>query len=273
VWVYRNLVKALPWFSSVRTKITDPAYSGWFLKFKPKGPYHVPQCDSNYNPPLCSNFYHDQNQVPENPSGDGDCTEPCDCGGVPCGEYLWDHRNESLREFLINEFLLGPTGLGDPNIIGFYFDDSWSNTTVTGDSWCNCTSDGCFPCCDESPIGGASEEDFHCTDDMGLTQVDTTAITDGWRMTMGAVRDAVVNAGGFAWQYMASFTGAPAQGPTCASWFRGLGKSFVSQATIMQFTNATQRPLPAVNEDLATYLLVRGPYAWLGYGWLGCIGN
>lgn len=29
-------------------------------------------------------------------------------------------------------------------------------------------------------------------------------------------------------------------------------------------------PLPAFNEDLATFLMVRGPYAWLGYGWVGC---
>lgn len=28
VFVYRNLVKALPWFSSVRAKLDDPAYSG-----------------------------------------------------------------------------------------------------------------------------------------------------------------------------------------------------------------------------------------------------
>lgn len=35
VFVYRNLVKALPWFSTVREKLQDPAYSGFFLKFKP----------------------------------------------------------------------------------------------------------------------------------------------------------------------------------------------------------------------------------------------
>lgn len=29
---------------------------------------------------------------------------------------LWDHRNASLREWLINEFILGPTGLGNVNI-------------------------------------------------------------------------------------------------------------------------------------------------------------
>ena len=26
VWVYRNLVKALPWFTDVRVKINDPQY-------------------------------------------------------------------------------------------------------------------------------------------------------------------------------------------------------------------------------------------------------
>src|SRR3989338_801776 len=35
VFVYRNLVKALPWFSSVRTILTDPQYEGVFLKFRP----------------------------------------------------------------------------------------------------------------------------------------------------------------------------------------------------------------------------------------------
>ena len=60
MFVYRNLVKALPWFTSVREKIMDPAYSGWFLQFSGEGNYHVPQCDDNYSPPRCSNFYHDQ---------------------------------------------------------------------------------------------------------------------------------------------------------------------------------------------------------------------
>ena len=28
-WLYRNGIKALPWFTSVRTKLEDPAYWGW----------------------------------------------------------------------------------------------------------------------------------------------------------------------------------------------------------------------------------------------------
>ena len=32
---------------------------------------HVPVCDDNYKPPLCSNLYHDQSQTPGYPKGDG----------------------------------------------------------------------------------------------------------------------------------------------------------------------------------------------------------
>ncbi len=52
----RSLVKALPWFSTVREKLVDPAYAGFFLKFAPNATYHVPACDNNFSPPLCSVF-------------------------------------------------------------------------------------------------------------------------------------------------------------------------------------------------------------------------
>ena len=71
VFVYRNLVKALPWFSAVREKIMDPAYSGWFLRFSGSGNYHVQQCDNNFAPPRCSAFYHDQDQVRPAVAGPG----------------------------------------------------------------------------------------------------------------------------------------------------------------------------------------------------------
>ena len=105
VWVYRNIVIAYPWFPSVREKLRDPLYSGWFIPFgKPpfsNGSFHVPQCDSNYEPPLCTPFYHSQDQTPGFPKGDGVCPAPaCDCGGVPCGFYLFNHANETLRRCL-----------------------------------------------------------------------------------------------------------------------------------------------------------------------------
>ena len=57
----------------------------------------------------------------------GTCPGDCNCGpGLPCGEYLWDHRNASLRDYLINQVVLGnATGLGNESVDGFYFDDAW----------------------------------------------------------------------------------------------------------------------------------------------------
>ena len=56
-------------------------------------------------------------QCSRGPSNDANCSAPgCDCGGVPCGRYLYDHRNNSMREWLIKEHILGETGIGNENI-------------------------------------------------------------------------------------------------------------------------------------------------------------
>jgi hypothetical protein len=34
--------------------------------------------------------------------------------------YLWDHRNSSLTDFLINEYILGKNGMASPYVDGFY---------------------------------------------------------------------------------------------------------------------------------------------------------
>ena len=103
VFVYRNIVKALPWFRTVREKLDDERYAGFFLKFdsrKDRRDYHVPACAAE-NETKCSVFYHDQEQTPQvpttkQPHPDGSCgvDSYCDCGKHhPCGEYLFDHRN------------------------------------------------------------------------------------------------------------------------------------------------------------------------------------
>ena len=98
VWVYRNSIKALPWFTTVRVKLTDPDYAAWFMRFSAAivanhSAAHVPVCDGNYHPPRCSDLYHDQSGTPGYPNGDGNCAPPgCDVGSVPVGEYLFDPR-------------------------------------------------------------------------------------------------------------------------------------------------------------------------------------
>ena len=128
--------------------------------------------------------------------------------------------------------------------------------------------------CDHSPIGGATEEDLYCTADMGLTQADTTAITDGWRVMIDAVHAAIVGAGGFSWDQFVGVS-TPAQS-ACAAFFDKAcspAQPWYGEPIYHSFTktaNGTFYPLPAFEQDLATFLLIRGTYAWLGYGWLGC---
>ena len=133
-WVYRNGVKALPWFASVRVKLNDPAFSRWFLRFSPAvranhSAAHVPVCDPNYQPPRCSDLYHDQQQTPVFPgSGDGNsCAPPgCDVGPhIPVGEYLFDHRaanvsvnGQTFISWFVEDYLFGKTGAGDPRVSG-----------------------------------------------------------------------------------------------------------------------------------------------------------
>jgi hypothetical protein len=139
-FVYRNSIMALPWFTTVREVLTDPAYAPWFINFSQQvvanhSKSHVPVCDNNFEPPRCSHLYHDQVQTPGFPHGDGDCAPPgCDCGSVPCGEYLFDFRNANVSirgqtfiDWYINTYFGGASGMDNEHIIGFYLDDDWGN--------------------------------------------------------------------------------------------------------------------------------------------------
>lgn len=403
VMIYRNLVKALPWYSQVREKMLDPQYSGWFLKFDPNGAaglpagqYYSPRCTKEALGVKCSPFYHDQEQTPSVPrassnatrtehgawyvynntndvsalhpgyrtitnagpaidwtacraladkadrkiftwwankvGGNGSCwlssewstppippnqgklpvieaehvsgykpsssTDPappplglydecddgeCDCGpGLPCGEYLWDHRNQSLREWLIADFLLGPDGLGNVNVDGYYVDDSWSRgagKNFDPTTWNSCSN---------GAIGGATEEEKHCSIDMGLTAQDVADITGNWSLTKAQAKAAVLANKGFLWGSYSMFVGtgarvagngiAPGEDPRpkCASFLREACTpnspqqkgAFLFELTRKDFQDPFPLPFPV--EDVAQFLLTRGPYAWLGHNWMGC---
>ena len=133
--------------------------------------------------------------------------------------------------------------------------------------------DTCAPGSDPAKCpGGPTEEEVHCVIDMGLSAQDVKDITAAWKLTMSAAQAAIVKGGGFNWQL---FSGA--QGPTkgmpaaqCATVVRDLcGDRLFNAAMVFDFAT----PVPDFNLDLATFLLVRGPYAWLGYSWDGCVGS
>ena len=86
VFVYRNAIKALPWYTLVRNKITDPAYAPWFMRFGPPtigSGWHVPQCDLNYDPPLCSDFYRGQRGPLRRIVTARQCSTPSFCPPTP----------------------------------------------------------------------------------------------------------------------------------------------------------------------------------------------
>ena len=59
-------------------------------------------------------MYHDFKQTPRN----GDCGK-----GVECGEYVFNHRNSSLRPRLINTFL------GSSR---YQHSQAWGNSSIPG---------------------------------------------------------------------------------------------------------------------------------------------
>jgi hypothetical protein len=81
VWVYRNTVYGYPWYTDVRKTLEDPAYADWYFSFKPNPPWFSKKCDAAV-PSLCSDLFHEQEQSPGFPHGDGDCAAP-GCGSFP----------------------------------------------------------------------------------------------------------------------------------------------------------------------------------------------
>ena len=216
VFVYRNLVKALPWMGSVRRLLEDAEVApSVFLGFDAAiSQPHSPRCDTTFSPPRCSSLYHDQVQTPHYPNNskyDGTCAAPCDCGGVPCGGEVGGEKEGGLPSallpcafpmqastcgiiamarfsaseaaatvyslsssvlqwnnaftrvpdcsYIIDSYVMGPTGLGSGVIDGVSLDDGWFDVKQAGAN--DCTG---------SPVGGPTEVDSFCAVDMGLTQ-------------------------------------------------------------------------------------------------------
>ena len=272
VWVYRGSMWAYPWYKSVRKTLQDPAYADWYLKFKPKGPYYSAKCDYNFDPPRCSDLYHNQEQTPGYPHGDGDCPAPnCDCGeGVPCGFYIWNHSSttvvygQTFLEWFRDDYIFDAQGVS-PLVSGMYFDDYFP------------TGPGGFP--DPYP---------NMTEDMGLTAVEQAQIAQSYRSNMAVIYDEILKRGMFSWQQLWNGQADPSAKngcctrplvteETCASVLKRLCSSnSPAQSRTMMYAfspggchgNPSNLTLPV--HDIANFLLVRGPYAYLGHGWLGC---
>eukprot|EP00656_Telonema_subtile_P001746 TRINITY_DN10758_c0_g2_i2.p1 TRINITY_DN10758_c0_g2~~TRINITY_DN10758_c0_g2_i2.p1 ORF type:complete len:445 (-),score=93.61 TRINITY_DN10758_c0_g2_i2:229-1563(-) len=278
VWAYRSTIKALNWYSSVRTKLDDPAYASWFIKFKDyQGPqsnasYHVPACDWAGPAPKCSGFYHDQEQTPEHPGGgaaypvDGACAEQCDCGETnPCGEYIFDHRGpqvqgRTFRDWFIHEYMVTNETLlhknpstGEPQPIGL----GWLDDSMT--------------------LTGPTEEDSHYVADTGASDTEMQAQVSAYQASMQDLIKTVLPMGGFWWQLMDSSgmkTLADMNATQCKTTLRQLCVPTPSSWNNLQMYNipnaGTNVTATQFTDFTAEFLLTRGPYAMLGYSWCGC---
>jgi hypothetical protein len=162
-----------------------------------------------------------------------------------------------------------------------YLDDSWHTAPQTAPTtpWSACS---------QSPVGGATEENPYCSEDIGLTASDVADITSNWSATVAAAQTGAMKQKGFLWGSASEFVGTGARSiapsrwtphvpnATCAQDLRrhcAINSSFHEGALLFEFTRKTFQdpfPLPTIVQDLAQFLLVRGEFAWLGHNWMGC---
>lgn len=289
VWAYRNTIKALNWYKSVREKIDDPKYASWFIKFKGfsnspypggqgksvNGTFHVPTCDwyNNGTAPRCSGFYHDQEQTPEHPGGgpayrvDGDCIEQCDCGTTnPCGEYIFDHRGgevegRTFRDWFINEYMISNETL-------FHKNPVTGESQVIGLGWLD----------DSMTPHGPTEEDKNYIADTGASQEEIDEQVAAYQESILQLKKKVVPMGGFWWQLLDGSASKLAMQNMSASQCNTVLSS-VCVAEPYTWKRYQMYNIPKGGSGLdaagftdytAEFLLTRGPYAMLGYSWCGC---
>ena len=227
---------------------------------------HVPMCDGANRTKCSSRFYFGMHQLPLVPGHNwaGNTTHPfenltcttgqCDCGRNPCGEYLFDLRNKTMRKWFVEDYM--GAALAPPFVDGLILDDSWT-------------------------LGaGPSEEDRHSLGDTGFSPDDVGALVAGWQ----AARSALEAHADSLHKYIAPTYGGDALSwrkhapmnstELCAQKLRAFCRPGAPPAAPHYFSVAYDKVQPptfglaAVNLDLdmAYYLVARGVYAWVGSG-------
>jgi hypothetical protein len=247
-------------------------------------------------------------QSPGYPHGDGDCPAPnCNCGKVPCGFYWWNHSSttivngQSFLDWFKDTYIFDAQGTS-PLVSGFYFDDcearcrafsAFEGIFLRGElasaHFFSPSSSPPPPPPDWPASGGFPDPFPNMTEDTGLTAADQAMIAASYTKNMAAVYDEVLARGMFSWQQMWNGQSSPddkngcctrplvEKGATCAPTLRRLcAADSPSQKRLMQYSfspggcqgdpSALQFPL----QDIANFMLIRGDYAYLGHGWLGC---
>jgi hypothetical protein len=122
-------------------------------------------------------------------------------------------------------------------------------------------------------------------EDMGITPAIQAQLAADYTANMAPVYAEVLARGMFSWQQLWNGQGNPeakngcctgplVSKPTCATQLRSLcSKDSPAQTRAMTYAFSPGRcqgdpgNLISPEQDIANFLLVRGPYAWLGHGW------
>ena len=142
-------------------------------------------------------------------------------------------------------------------------------------------------------MAGVSEEDPHNVEDCGLEGAEAAKVSAGYLANYNAAFASIVAKGGFASQAMGNW-GRNMTNPArnCQADMTRIcminnktGKPYMFEGTgLVEFSRVDDGKnlghaappwfpngsLPYFEQDLATFLLGRGPYVWLGFGWSGC---
>ena len=123
--------------------------------------------------------------------------------------------------------------------------------------------------------------------DTGMTTNDLVSITNSYNANMEALKNYTLSQGKFSWQMLWTGGSADSKGDTCP---QPLVKNTTCASSLRELCSATSpaqtrtmmyafgpggcrgdpSQLVQFDQDLANFLLVRGDYAYLGHGWLGC---
>ena len=259
LWVYRGTIYAYPWYAETRRILDDPAYAPWFLHFRPGSGNNTvsPKCDVSIG--KCTEYYHSQEQTPMYPNGPVDrgvCAPPgCDCGTKPCGFYMYNHsaaevtvKGQTLREWLIESYVFA----NSDGIDGYYFDDYWNDRR--------------HPVTEDYAKG--------MVEDVGLSEQQLHDITVAYNATIMELYKRTLARGKIAWQmcYGGSVFETHAQKVTKKNCAASLRRHCAADSPTQTraYLAAPRSSTMQTVQDLVNFLLIRGPYAWFGYGWRGC---
>lgn len=175
--------------------------------------------------------------------------------------------------------------MANPNIDGFFIGELLKIHPIHMCIHVWCIAQSCDRSSDDGWGAGPSEEDSHAVADMGLAPVEVAKVRAGWASNMAAVKAKILSAGGYNWQMFDVNGGTNAAAPfrkeDCTSYMRSTAclptSRLQNQSLFYGYTDyqkgGEKGVLPYFHQDLASFLLIRGPYAWLGYSWMGCFND